>query len=315
MTPEGAGRAVAPQIRPTPPAEAPPPGEPWTVLRMILWSAAYLEGKGVERARLDAEYLLADTLELDRLQLYLQFDRPLNSDELTAYRPRLKRRAAREPLQYVLGKAAFRNLDLSVDPRVLIPRPETEGLVERVIAWANTREPDGLSVLDVGTGSGAIVLALATESVGGRFVATDSSPRALEVAALNAAAYGVELDCRVGRFFDPIAPGETFDIVVSNPPYVLESERSELAPEVQDHEPWDALFAGVDGLDAVRALFEGAARVVEPGGLMALEIGAGQGTAVLELAQGLDGFEPARLYRDLSSRDRYVILTAQPQRT
>jgi release factor glutamine methyltransferase len=295
-------------MRPKPSAEAPPPGEPWTVLRMILWSADYLTTKGVERGRLDAEYLLADTLGLDRLQLYLQFDRPLIAEELEAYRPRLRRRAAREPLQYVLGTAAFRHIELAVDAGVLIPRPETEGLVSVVLEWAAGREGP-LRVLDVGTGSGAIALALATERANTQCVATDSSQAALAVAAANGHALGVDIDWRVGSFYEPVHQGERFEVVVSNPPYVLDGERDELAPEVRDHEPAGALFSGPDGLDAVRALLAGAASVVAPNGLLALEIGSGQGSTVLALAQQLEGFECARLYQDLSSRDRYVTLT------
>lgn len=276
---------------------------------MILWSTEYLTSKGVERARLDAEHLLADTLAVDRLALYLQFDRPLTPDELDAYRPRLRRRAAREPLQYILGTAAFRDLELLVDRRVLIPRPETEGLVDRVAEWVATSEVEAPSVLDVGTGSGAVALALVTEGVCARCVATDVSADALQVAAANASATNAEIEFREGRMFDPVRPGERFDVVVSNPPYVLEAERDQLEPEVVAHEPHQALFAGPDGLDVVRELLAGAAAVVAPGGLLAMEIGAGQGPQVLELARAAEGFEHARLYPDLSSRDRYVTLT------
>lgn len=300
---EGSPEQVAPS------ATAPSPGEPWTVLRMILWSADYLEGKGVERARLDAEYLLADTLGLDRLQLYLQFDRPLIAEELDLYRPRLQRRARREPLQYILGNAPFRNLELAVDARVLIPRPETEGLVDHVLTWAERRGAGPLKVLDVGTGSGAIALALASERAETACVGTDVSAGALDVAAANGRALGVDVDWRLGEFFNPVRPGEQFDVVVSNPPYVLESERDGLAPEVRDHEPHNALFAGADGLDALRVLLTGAAQVVAPGGLFALEIGAEQGAAVVALAERLEGFVDARLYPDLASRHRYVLVT------
>ncbi|MEX0979978.1 MAG: hypothetical protein WDZ89_02720, partial [Gemmatimonadota bacterium] len=142
------------------PEDGPPePGAAWTVLRMMGWSGKYLQAKGVERGRLDAEYLLADLLGCGRLELYLQYDRPLTETELAAFRKRLLRRAAREPLQYILGRTAFRDLDLLTDPRVLIPRPETEGLVEAVLDWARGRA--GLRAVDIGTGSGAIALSLA----------------------------------------------------------------------------------------------------------------------------------------------------------
>ena len=147
--------------------------EAWTILRMILWSADYLAEKGVENSRLDAEWLLADALELERLQLYLQYDRPLSPEERGAFKPLLRRRASREPLQYILGRTAFRELDLMTDPRVLVPRPETEVLVEEVLGWAAGR-PEGLGcVCDLGTGSGAVALSLAVEGTCERIIATD----------------------------------------------------------------------------------------------------------------------------------------------
>lgn len=296
------------ELPPKPSSAAPADGEPWTVLRMVLWSAEYLGNKGVERGRLDAEYLLADTLGLDRLQLYLQFDRPLVQEELDAYRPRLRRRAAREPLQYVLGSAAFRDLVLEVDARALIPRPETEGLVQHVLDWAADLEGPP-RVLDVGTGSGAIALSLATELEGAMCVGTDVSPEALSLASANGRRLGVEVEWRAGAFYEPVESNERFDVVVSNPPYVLDSELADLEPEVREYEPHSALFSGAEGLDAIRTLLAGAADVLNPGGLLALEIGATQGPAILKLACELEGFDDVRLYPDLASRDRYVLLT------
>jgi release factor glutamine methyltransferase len=153
---------------------------------MMKWSGEYLDGKGVERGRLDAEHLLAHALGTARLQLYLQYDRPLTAEELDRFRPLLRRRAGREPLQYILGRAAFRELDLFVDRRVLVPRPETEVLVEEVLAWTRSVKAAGLTALDLGTGSGAIALALASEGPFDRVVATDASEKALEVARTNA---------------------------------------------------------------------------------------------------------------------------------
>jgi release factor glutamine methyltransferase len=277
----------------------------WTVLSLIHWSAEYLTGKGVEQARLDAEHLLAHALRTGRLQLYLQYDRPLTPDELAAYRPLLRRRARREPLQYVVGRAAFRELDLHVDPRVLVPRPETEQLVELVLTWARGRS--GLSALDVGTGSGCIALSLAREGPFERIVATDPSRDALEVAGLNAA--GVEgsgrIELRPGALFAPVA-GERFDVVVSNPPYVADEDAPGLQPEVRDWEPGAALFGGPGGLEVVSALVEGAAEHLEPGGLLALEVGDGQTEAVAAHVTGVRGFGEPTVRRDLSGRRRFV---------
>ncbi|MCA1791515.1 MAG: peptide chain release factor N(5)-glutamine methyltransferase, partial [Thioalkalivibrio sp.] len=166
--------------------------ESWTVLRLILWSAEYLGGKGVERARLDGEHILAHALGLKRLDLYLQYDRPLTPEELDSFRPLLKRRASREPLQYILGSQPFRELDLAVDRRVLIPRPETEVLVGEVLDWARASGRASPDALDIGTGSGAIALSLALEGPFGSVVATDLMSEALEVATRNRAAAALE---------------------------------------------------------------------------------------------------------------------------
>lgn len=277
----------------------------WTVMELLGWTSNYLREKGFHNARLNAELLLAGTLGLKRLDLYLQFDRPLRADEMAAFKPRLLRRAKREPLQYIDGAAAFRDLVLKVDSRVLIPRPETERLVQAVLDWAGGR--DGLAALDVGTGSGAIALALATEGPFARVVGVDVSEGALEVARTNAreAAPDAPADFRLGSLFDAV-PGERFHVVVSNPPYVGEEERAALDPEVRDWEPAAALFAGTGGLDVIRPLVERAPRHLEPGGLLAMEVGASQAAAVCELVRATNAFAEPRVIADLAGRDRIV---------
>lgn len=283
-------------------------GEVWTVLRLMRWSGEYLEGKGVERGRLDAEHLLAHALGLKRLQLYLQFDRPLEREELDRFRPLLKRRADREPLQYIMGHAAFRNLELAVDRRVLIPRPETEILVDEVLAWAGAQGGD-LTALDVGVGSGAIALALLTEGPFARVVGTDAAGDALAVARENARAVGMaeRLELREGSLFNPVAPGETFDVVVSNPPYVAEAEAATLEPEVGVWEPAHALFAGPDGLAVLRRLVAEGGAYVAPGGLLALEVGAGQAGLVVAEVEAAGGYDDVRVRRDLAGKERVVL--------
>lgn len=298
---------------PEPSATRPPEDGVWTVLRMMRWSGAYLEEKGVERGRLDAEHLLAHALETERLQLYLQYDRPLTASELDRFRPLLRRRARREPLQYILGVAAFRELDLTVDPRVLIPRPETEVLVQEVLDWAADAATAGMTALDVGTGSGAIALSLALEGPFQRVVATDASAEALEVAAENAAARGLEdrVELRHGALFEPLEPGERFHVVVSNPPYVGEVEAAELEPEVTEWEPREALFAGPDGLAVLRALVARAGEHLEEGGLLALELGAGQAGPVVAAVEEAGGWDDIRVRKDLAGRER-VLLARRP---
>lgn len=274
-------------------------------MEMVRWTEGYLREKGFESPRLEGELLLAGTLGLKRLDLYLQFDRPLSPEELAEFKARLRRRAKREPLQYIEGEAAFRDLRLRVDPRVLIPRSETELLVDEVLAWARGRT--GLHALDVGTGSGAIALSLATEGAFARVVATDASEDALEVARANhaAAAPGSPVEFRAGSVYAPVR-GERFDVVVSNPPYVGEAERGSLDAQVRDWEPEGALFAGEAGLDVIRELVAGAPEVLCPGGLLALEIGWKQGEAVSELVRAVGGFSEPAVRRDLEGRDRIV---------
>lgn len=291
---------------------APGPGpkspEVWTVLRMMEWSGEYLSGKGIERGRLDAEHLLAEALGARRLDLYLQFDRPLVAEELDRYRPMLQRRARREPLQYILGRAAFRELDLEVDPAVLIPRPETEMLVGEVLDWYSGRAQEGGRTLDLGTGSGAIALSLATEGRLQEVVATDASEAALHRARRNAESLEIDgIDFRLGSFFEPLADGETFDCVVSNPPYVAESEAPELEPEVKAWEPGVALFSGPDGLMAIRAIVAGVGRHLKAGGLLALEVGFGQAGRVVGLIEDTQEFTEVRVRQDLTGRERMVL--------
>jgi release factor glutamine methyltransferase len=287
-------------------------GGSWTVLSLILWSAGYLGEKGVEQGRLDAEHLLAHALGTTRLQLYLQFDRPVDAGELAAFKPLLLRRAKREPLQYVMGRAAFRELELAVDRRVLIPRPETEVLVDVVLEWARIEGQrsgrEDFSALDLGTGSGCIALSLLTEGPFARVVATDASPDALAVASANALKAGLSdrLDARTGSLWEPLAADERFDVIVSNPPYVGQEEAAALEPEVRDWEPSSALFAGVGGLDLVSAIVAGAAERLCPGGLLALEVGLGQAGPVAEMLSAAGGFGEPRVRRDLTGRPRIV---------
>lgn len=285
-----------------------PSGEAWTVLRLVAWSADYLRAKGVENARLNAELLLAHALGLQRLDLYLQYDRPLTAAELAQFKALLLRRARREPLQYVLGRAAFRELDLLVDRRVLIPRPETELLVGEVLEWGRGRGGEA-EVLEIGTGSGAIALSLAVEGRFARIVATDVSEDALALARANAERCGVAgaVEFRAGSLYRVLGAGERFDVIVSNPPYVASAARAELAPEVRDWEPETSLFAGPTGFEVLWPLVDGAAPRLRPGGILALEVGLGQARAVAARIAGTGRFREARIVRDLAGHERVVV--------
>lgn len=290
-----------------------PPPRPLELTRL---AAEHLASHGVEAARLDAELLLAHVLGIRRLDLYLQFERPLEAAEVAAYREAVRRRGRREPLQYITGEASFRELELAVDPRVLIPRPETEILVGAVLEWAATRAArspgsagaPSLTALDMGTGSGAIALSLLREGPFERVVATDVSEDALAVARANAArtALAERLDLRRGALWEPVGDGERFDVIVSNPPYVAESDRTGLDPEITEHEPAAALFAAADGLEVLRGIVEGASGRLRGGGLLAVEVGHGQAATV---AGWLDPppFGSPHIVKDLTGRERVVL--------
>lgn len=288
-------------------------------LELVRLAAERLEREGVHNARLDAELLMAHVLGIRRLDVYLQFERPLTPDEVDAFREALRRRVRHEPLQYITGETDFRELTLRVDRRVLIPRPETEVLVGAVLDWVAAvdageagGEPtgtEGPTALDLGTGSGAIALSLAHEGAFGAVVATDVSGDALEVARENARRLGLEdrIELRQGALWAAVRPEERFQVVVSNPPYVDAADRDTLMPEVRDWEPEEALYSAGGGLDVIRSIIEGAAAHVAAGGLLALEVGAGQAEAVAALVAATAEFGPARIVQDLAGHARAVL--------
>ena len=272
----------------------------------LLRSATWLKEKGCEAARLDAELLLAHVLGLNRLGLYLNWDRPLAADEMDRYRDLLKRRAQHEPVAYIIGQKEFFGLAFRVSPAVLIPRPETELLVERAIALAREADRADPRAADVGVGSGAIAVTLAREWPQGRVIATDPSAAALEVARANAETHGVadRIEFRDSAFLDGVA-GEV-DLVVSNPPYVARRDRAALPPDVGLFEPACALFGGEDGLDVIRGLIPRAAEKTRLGGWLVMEMGAGQADAVRQLIAADGRYEPAETIRDHQGIERVV---------
>ncbi len=280
--------------------------EPWTVLRLIRWSTDYLTEKGIEQGRLDSEHLLAHALDVGRLQLYLEYDRPLIAEELDRFRPMLQRRARREPLQHVVGRTGFRELELKTDNRALIPRPETEVLVDLVLDWARGR--GALSAVDIGTGSGCIALSLAKEGPFEVIRGIDISEEALELARENAAQTGLEdrVEWLLGSRFQPLPDDLRVDVVVSNPPYIGESERPGLQPEVRDFEPALALFSGADGSEMLTALIEETADRLKPEGLFAVEVGLGQAEGVREQLAASGAFVDATVHEDYTRRPRFV---------
>ena len=269
-----------------------------TLRRALTGADEYLSRRGIERARFEAELIFSQALGLSRIQLYMDLDRPLTAEERGRALESVERRGKREPLAYVLGEWGFRRLTLKTDARALVPRPETEILVERALTLIEQLEQP--RVLDAGTGSGAIALAIADEHPGARVVAIDSSAEALGLARENAAACGLEIELRQGDLRYPVA-GE-FDLVVSNPPYVLPEEIELLEPEVRDWEPREALV----GVGVPEAVAERARELLVPGGWLAIELGQGQQAAYAALVGDL-GYEAATITNDLTGRERVVV--------
>lgn len=252
--------------------------EIWTTLKVLTWTTGYLTEKGVENARREAEWLLCEATGLDRMGLYLNFDKPLQDDELSAYRSMVVRRGRREPLQHILGSQEFDGLEFIVTKDVLIPRHDTETLLEEALRQA----PQARTVLDIGTGSGCIAVALAHHLPRAAVTAVDLSPDALSIARRNAEQHGARIEFLLGSFFQPVNQ-RRFDLIVSNPPYITTADLATLQSEVRDFEPRLALDGGTDGLDAYRVLAAEAPRYLEPNGWLLLEIGAGQDKDVATL--------------------------------
>jgi len=281
----------------------------WTVLDLLRWTAQHFAERGIESARLDAECLLAFALDCDRLRLYVDYDKPVGEAERARFRELVKRRAIdRVPVSLLTGRREFWSLPLRVTRDVLAPRPETETLVAAALARGPADERP-FSVLDVGTGSGAVALAIAHERPSARVTGTDVSAAALAVARDNAASLGLASRLRwlEGSLFEPVA-GERFDLVVSNPPYVARRDAASLAPELA-HEPEIALFGGEDGCEVLRALAAGARDALAPGGALALEVDPRQAAAVAGWLAGAGLLEICVL-RDAAKRQRVVAARA-----
>jgi release factor glutamine methyltransferase len=276
----------------------------WTIRRVLSWTSEHFDRRKVDAPRLTAEVLLAHVLRVDRVRLYIDLDRPLAKEELATFRALIERRTAGEPTQYLTGVKEFYNRAFRVDARVLVPRPETELLVEATLRVLPTDKP--ARVLDVCTGSGCIAVTLAAERASASVWATDASHDACEVARLNAEALGAggRVTVLEGDLFAPVPAGARFDVVVSNPPYVKSGEIDGLSPEVRK-EPRLALDGGADGLAVLRRLAQEAREWLKPGGLLALEMGETQGAEVRALLVG-GGWTDVRIEKDLARMDRFA---------
>lgn len=282
----------------------------WTILKLLSWTSEYFVSRDIEHPRADAEILLAHSLGLRRIDLYVQYDKPLTHEELARFREMVRRRARREPVAYITGEKEFWSLALKVTPSVLIPRPETECLVETALAFLSKDEgAQGRTVLDLGTGSGAIVLALAAERPHDHFVAVDRSPGALAIARENALRHGAADRVRFlsGDWFEPVGQA-AFDLIVSNPPYIRRKDLETLQPEIRQFEPVSALDGGPDGIDALAHIILTAPQYLQPSGCMLLEIGWDQKPQLQTVVQQAGCYEETAFIKDYGGHDRVLQL-------
>jgi release factor glutamine methyltransferase len=285
------------------------PEESWTVLKLLQWTTDYFQRNNVPEPRTSAEVLLAHVLAEDRLFLYLNYDRPMETSELAAYRACIKRRLGGEPNQYITGLQEFWSLPLRVSPDVLIPRPETEVLVEAVLEFLDKADSN-VDIVDLGTGSGAIAIALARELPAARIVATDLSMAALHLAQENAKLNQVDeriFLVRTDMFAGILGGLQKFKVIVTNPPYISHAEIAKLPPEIRDFEPHHALEGGPDGLTAIRHIIAQAPTVLSRAGALFMEIGDGQAESVSALVTDNQHYESYRIIQDYSGLDRVLV--------
>ena len=293
--------------------------ETWTVLKIIQWTTEYLKGKGIDNPRLDSEVLLAHLLRLDRVGLYLNFDRPLSRYELSSFREIVKRRGSREPLQYITGHQEFWSLDFKVTPDVLIPRPDTEILVEEALKAVRRETLDvrrqnqlPFTILDLCTGSGCIAISLAHELKDAVVYAVDTSEAALSIARENAEKNGVRdrVIFLQGDLYEALTSYvsrlTSYDIIVSNPPYIKNIDIPNIQPEVRDYEPRMAVDGGTEGLGFYKRIVADAPNHLSPHGWLMVEVGEGQADAVSKMMADTGAFESISTVKDLAGIERVV---------
>jgi release factor glutamine methyltransferase len=281
-------------------------GPPWTVGRLLEWTTTFLAQKGSESPRLDAEVLLAHALGCKRIDLYTRHDEVAPEGGRQQFRDLVRRRVEGCPVAYLVGRKEFFSLELEVGPAVLIPRPDTECVVDECLRLARgAAEP---AVLDVGTGSGNLAVAVARQHKGAKLTATDLSPEALAVAGRNAAKHGLAERIRFlqGDVYAPLGPDEQFDFILSNPPYIRHADIASLPAGVRDYEPHLALDGGADGFAVFDRLVAGAPSHLKSGGWLIVEIGTAQEGPGRERIARVEGFELAKTVHDGSGHPRVL---------
>ena len=290
--------------------------ESWTIQKLLNWVTGYFTDKGIDSPRLSAELLLSFVLDLKRIELYTQFNKAVEQERLSHLHELVRRAGEHEPIAYLTGKKEFYSLDFDITKDCLIPRPETELLVERAIEFLRNRTGEQL-VCDLCTGCGCVAIATARNFPSCKIVATDISDAALEVAERNILKHGLgnRLKLLHGDLFEPVIAGlgpAKFDLIVCNPPYVSEPDYEKLAPNVKDFEPKSALTAGQDGLDIIKKIITDANQHLKPTGTLMLEIGNEQGAAVRKLLEDTHHFDTITIEKDYQKLDRLAASVIKP---
>ncbi|MBM2840304.1 MAG: peptide release factor-glutamine N5-methyltransferase [Bacteroidetes bacterium] len=278
----------------------------WTILSLIEWGKQYLHERGFEDSRLNIELLLCHTLHLTRINLYTSFDRPLSATELAEFKVALRRRLTHEPLQYIVGETEFMGITLYVNPSVLIPRPETEELVQKALEWIKGLNSDRVDILDVGTGSGNIPIAIERFSSNTHVTSIDVSADALDVAARNIDRHKcARITLKQQDVFDMVGSGRTWDLIIANPPYISTEEFATLQPEVRDFEPAIATTDNADGLRFIRRICGLAAETLNDRGVLFMEVAYNQGAAAKRIASE-SGLVEVEISKDVSGNERML---------
>ena len=283
----------------------------WTILKLLEWTTDYFKRHNVPNPRLDAELLLGHVLSLKRIDLYLKFEMPLGAAELARFKELMQRRAKREPLQYILGSVDFYGAKVSVSSGVLIPRPETETLVDFVLKHIKETKPSGANILDLCTGSGAIIAALAQHLPDAHFTGVDISEAAIRTASTNTASFGERVQIIKSDLFNELKPEDKFDCIVTNPPYVPNAEIQSLQEEIKNFEPHLALDGGNDGLDIIRKICKIVPVHLARNGAIFIELGENQAQETQKLLCDGACFETTGVLKDLNGIDRFVFASGR----
>ncbi|MBU4318454.1 MAG: peptide chain release factor N(5)-glutamine methyltransferase [Proteobacteria bacterium] len=290
-----------------------PPKNKWTIIELITWTTGYFKTHNIDSPRTTAEIFLAHVLSLRRIDLYLRYDQPLTEEELSQFKALIRRRIRREPVAYILGLREFWSLELQVTPHTLIPRPETECLIEASLSCLPEFSPSAengkaCKIVDLGTGTGAIILSLASERPGHEYFAVDRSVEALKTAKQNAAKHGFEnrVHFLAGDWLSAFKTGPMFDMILANPPYIPTKTIALLQPEIFQYEPLSALDGGPDGLDCLRQITLSAHRFLKPGGYLILEMGHDQKAGMERIAAEASVYDSVAFSKDYGGNHRVV---------